>query len=336
MWIIVVVLLGVIWGGLVSLGVKWYGGLIAGGVAAALVVIIISSLNGMRQVGFDQTCAVTRLGGLTGKVLQPGLNFVGSFVESTVCYTTVVKSYETSDQPNQSKADFRGFTVTGQTSDGQQVTITSTTLFKAGSDSAGKIAVCFGYDYNAVVENLIKAHTRNLVHTDIQNYPAATLYNGTGIVEYQESVKTKLAAIIAEQGCGVTLTDFLIRKVGFDVDYTQSMENKQIAFEGIKTAEYTSQQAIFQGQAQVTLSKAEAEKKVIQAEADASVTKIGADAQAYSINQTGAALNANPKVIDYTFVLQLKNVQWGFLPSGSIPFVNANPSNLGVPAPTVP
>jgi hypothetical protein len=58
------------------------------------------------------------------------------------------------------------------------------------------------------------------------------------------------------------------------------------------------------------------------AAADAERQRLLAEAEAYSIEARGETLEAYPNVVQWEFVRNLQNVQWGFLPSeGVSPFL---------------
>lgn len=74
------------------------------------------------------------------------------------------------------------------------------------------------------------------------------------------------------------------------------------------------------GEAAADIEKANAEalNMITLAEAQAQVEKLQADAEAYTIKQQGTSLRMYPEVLDYTFVSQLDNVEWGIMPSDTI------------------
>ena len=120
---------------------------------------------------------VVRFGGLTGQVFKPGLHWKTPFIDKVVTLPTIVQSYETSDHPELSGANFTDVPVTAQTVDGQQITVKYTLLFRIPAERAVNIVQNVGY-MNAVVENIVKAYSRNLSRLWAQKYSAMTCIAG--------------------------------------------------------------------------------------------------------------------------------------------------------------
>jgi regulator of protease activity HflC (stomatin/prohibitin superfamily) len=236
-------------------------------------------------------------------------------MEGTVVMPTTVRSYETSDKPGQSDADFTDIPVNAQTVDGQQIVIKYTVIFRIPPENAVSILQNVG-PLGEVVENVVKAHSRNLTRLLAQGYTAEGLYSGDGIFDYQETVRTQLGAEVGRYG--VLLDDLLIRKIEFDGDYIAAIEQQQIAQEQIETAQYQAQAAEHQRDQQITLGEGDKERAILMAQAEAEQVRLAADAEAYSIETRGEALRDNPELIQWEFVKNLSGVQWGIMPDSSV------------------
>jgi len=286
------------------------------GLAVAVILFGVAALtNAYTTVEYGTVGLIVRFGGLTGQVFEPGLHWKTPFIDRLVTVQTVVQSYETSDHPEESGADFTDVAVTAQTTDGQQIRVKYTLLFRIPAEHAVDITQNIGYS-GAVVENVVKAHSRNLARLWAQNYSAADLYSDEGIFDYEQSVRSALAEEFDE--FGVVLNDFLVRKVEFSEQYVDAIEDKQIAQEAIETAKYESDAAEYEKERQIRLSEAEAQRIRLMAEAEAERARLLADAEAYSIEKRGEALQAFPELTQWEFVRNLQNVQWGILPSEGI------------------
>ena len=280
-------------------------------VASVLVLGLLVAGLAYTPVRYGTVALVTRFGELTGEVFEPGLHWLTPFIERVVVVSTVVQSYETSDDPAASGADFRDHPVTAQTIDGQQITIKYTLLFRIPAEKATTIMQNVG-STQEVVENVVKAHSRNLVRLWAQNYTAEGLYSGEGIFAYEEAVRGALEQEFERYG--VFLDDFLVRKVDFDEDYIRAIEQQQIAQEAIQTAKYQADAAEFEKERQIRLAEAEAERTKLLAVADAERQRLLADAEAYGIQARGEALQEFPELVQWEFVRNLESVQWGILP----------------------
>ena len=292
-------------------------------IAVVLAIVFLCGLLTAGQaytpVSYGTVALVTRFGGLTGQVFEPGLHWRTPFIDQVVTIPTIVQSYETSDNPESSGADYTDYPVTAQTIDGQQINIKYTVLFRVPPGEAVKIVQNIGR-LQEVVENVVKAHSRNLARLWAQSHTAEDLYSGEGIFDYENAVRNALEQEFKKYG--VLLDDFLVRKVDFGEEYINAIEQQQIAQEAIETARYQSEAAEYEKERQIRLAEAEAERTKLLAGADAERQRLLADAEAYSIQARGQVLKKFPEVVQWEFVRNLQQVEWGILPSqGITPFL---------------
>jgi len=126
------------------------------------------------------------------------------------------------------------------------------------------------------------------------------------------------------------MVDFLVRKITFDPDYIQAIENQQIAQENIKTAQFNAEAAEFKREEAIRLSEGDKQRDILLAEAAARKTVLNAEAEAESIRLQGAALREFPEVIQWQFVQDLDGIAWGLIPSDGLTPL------LPLPSPAVP
>jgi membrane protease subunit HflC len=310
------------------------------GLATAIALVVALLAFGALAFGqsytpidYGKVGVVVRFGGVTGTTFEPGLNWRVPFIDKVQIVPTVVQSYETSDNPLETKADFPDYPVPAQTTDGQQITIKYTVLFRIPPNKAAGILQNIG-DINAVVENVVKARSRNLGRLYAQNFQAEDLYSGEGIFSYEQTVQEALTAEFGENG--VVLDDFLVRKVDFDEEYIRAIEQQQIAQEAIETARYEADAAEYEKQRQIRLAEAEAERIKLTAAADAERQRVLAEAEAYSIEKRGEALEEYPDLVQWEFVRNLEGIRWGILPSEGIAPLVPIPGFEEVPAVPTP
>ena len=266
-------------------------------------------------VEYGTVSLIKRFGGLTGTYLEPGLHWRAPFVDYLVSIPTTIQSYETSDSPETSSADYRGIPVSAQTVDGQQISVKYTVLFRIQPEEAADVAQKIG-NMESIVENVVKAHSRNLARLWAQSHTAEDLYSGEGIFSYEAEVQNALQQECEEDR--VLLTDFLIRKIDFDEDYIRAIEQQQIAEEAIETARYQSEAAEYEKARQIRLSEASAEGVKLQAAAEAERQRLLAEAEAYGIQIRGQTLRDYPEIVQWEFVRNLESVRWGLLPSDGL------------------
>ncbi|MBU0703744.1 MAG: prohibitin family protein [Chloroflexi bacterium] len=284
-------------------------------VGAVLLLGLIVGGLAYTPVEVGTVTLVKRFGGLTGQVLEPGLHWRAPFIDQIVTIPTVVQSYEASDNPGASGADYTDLPVSAQTIDGQQISIKYTVLFRISPDKAVNIVQNVGR-LREVVENVVKAHSRNLTRLSAQSHTAEDLYSGEGIFAYEDNVRD---ALVKEfERYGIFLDDFLVRKIDFDTEYINAIEQQQIAQEAIQTAQYQAEAAEYEKQGQIRLAEAGAERIKLLAAAEAERMRLMADAEAYSIEARGAALKEYPELVQWEFVRNLEGIQWGILPGDGI------------------
>lgn len=285
------------------------------------------------QVDPGEVRVVTSFGKPTGRVLHPGLSFINPLRgEDAISINTQPRVYETSEFPDQSKADFTDYRVDGRTTDGQEVIVSYSATFHVPNSDKSAICVIENYgNMKNVVERLVKTHTRSRARLDIQSFTAEALYGGTDVFEYENRVFNNVSENFANLGCGVILDSFLIRGIQFDADYVQSIEDQQIQEVQIKTAQFQADQAKEEARRTVTLEQGKADAQVVSAKGQAEAVKLAADADAYSItakakaqaeaNQLLARSLSTP-LLQYQFINNMDAVNWGFLPSeGILPFL---------------
>lgn len=317
--ILIALVIGLIW----TLGwgfkERFITAFVGGFVVAGLTFAIIASLNSYTTIERGNVGLVSRFGGLTGEVFRPGLNWKGAFVESVEVVDTTQQSYEMSANPETSNAQWTDYTVGSQTSDGQGIDISATTIFRIPDEVAAvNIRQEIGVT-TEVVENVVKANVRSITRNTSKLYTASQLYSGD-ITDFQEDVRKQLEAKFAEQGEGLVLVDFKVRGIKFEDKYTNAVEDKQIAAEQIVTAENQAKQAVFEAQRAKELAIGDAQAEAERAKGRAEAIKVEADANAYAIEAEGQALRRYDEILTLRFIENL-NDKTLFLPSDAFQYL---------------
>ena len=284
------------------------------GLGIGLLVVGVLVFLSLAPVRFGTVKAVTFAGGLSGVVYDQGLNFKLPW-QGTQTFNIQRQTYEASENPNSSTANFTDFVIAAKTADGQSIEVSYTVIFRIVPSNVVSVLDNYG-SMDAVVENIVKAKSRSEARKSAQNYEAGTLYSGVGIKLYESEVAGILAEGFADEG--VFLVEFLIRGISFERLYVDAITAKQIAAENIVTQSNNARAAVFERDRAVTLAEADAAAKVLLAEADAARITLLADAQALAITLQGVALDEYPQMTQWEFVSHLANVSWGFLPSEGI------------------
>lgn len=290
-------------------------------IAVVVIAVLITSSLAYTTVEYGTVALITRFGAVTGRVLYPGLNWRIPFVDGVIRYRTQEVVYETADQPG--TADYYDIPTDTTTEDGQQISLKFSVRFHIDPVQVVDIANTLG-DEQAVVSKVVKFHARILARNIPKQYKAADLYAGD-ILQVQEQFRNELEPLLAKDG--VILDDFGLRKISFQEEYIQAVEQKQIEAEKIIAEQYKRDQATYQAEAAVELAKGEANATIERARGEAERKKIVAEAEAEAIRLKGDVLAQYPEVIQFEFIQGLadpnSNIKWGIMPAGNVvPFLD--------------
>ena len=266
------------------------------------VVVLLIIINSLVVVQAGNVRVLTQFGRTIGITYNPGLHIKIPFIQNTVNYLTRQVTYETSDFPETSQANYPDFAVDTTSSDGQQIKIKYTIRFSIDGKEAEWILNNIGTMDN-LVEKVVKTESRSLSRNIPKKYTASQLYSEQ-VFDVQDEIGSTLEPIFEENG--IILDEFLLRKIDFTEEYFNVLEEKQIAEERIVVEQNILKQ-----------ERIKKEQVIIQAEAEAKQIEI-----------KGEALKEYPQIIQLEFIQKLSpNISWGILPeTGVIPFIDL--SNL--------
>ena len=266
------------------------------------VVVLLIIINSLVIVQAGNVRVLTQFGRTIGVTYNPGLHIKIPFIQNTVNYLTRQVTYETSDFPETSQANYPDYAVDTTSSDGQQIKLKYTIRFSIDGKEAEWILNNIGTMDN-LVEKVVKTESRSLSRNIPKKYTASQLYSEQ-VFDVQDEIGSTLEPIF--EGNGIILDEFLLRKIDFTEEYFNVLEEKQIAEERIVVEQNILKQ-----------ERIKKEQVIIQAEAEARQIEI-----------KGEALKEYPQIIQLEFIQKLSpNISWGILPeSGVIPFIDL--SNL--------
>jgi regulator of protease activity HflC (stomatin/prohibitin superfamily) len=304
-----------------------FGGLVIAGIVAVVLLIVL--MSSYTQVQFGTVGMVTRFGRITGRIMQPGLNWKAPFVDRVVVYRTQEMVYSTQELPggaDRRAGTYEDYPTDTTTADGQQITVKYSVRFRIDPDKIEQIAREIGNE-EQVVDKVVKFHSRILARNIPKEYAALDLYTGN-IQQVQEEYEEQLRPLLADKG--VILEAFGLRKIDFREDYVQAIEQKQIEAENVTTERNRAEQAKWRAQSAIEEAKGQAQATIENARGDAEKVKLLAEAEAESIRLKGESLKQYPDVIQLEFVVSLSdpdgNVTWGILPQeGVLPFLDVSP-----------
>ncbi|MCG9478679.1 MAG: prohibitin family protein [Actinomycetia bacterium] len=261
------------------------------------VVALIVLFNAIVIVQAGNVQVLTQFGKTVGVTFKPGIHFKIPFIQNTVNYSTRQVTYETSDQPEASRAVYTDYSVDTTSSDGQQVQLKYTIRFSIDSSQAEWVLNNIG-TMDELVEKVVKTEARSLARNIPKKYTAFQLYSEQVFVVQSELAET-LRPIFERNG--VIMDEFLLRKIDFTDEYFTILEEKQIAEERIEVERNVLEQ-----------ERIKKEQTIIKAEAEAE-----------QITIKGESLREYPEIIQLEFIQKLSpNISWGILPDSIVPLID--------------
>lgn len=229
-------------------------------------IAIIGFLFSLSFVSRGEVKAVTRMGAVTGRVLEPGPHLTLPWpIESTVTYNTKLVTYETSPEEKQksSQSDYKDFPVDTNTSDGQQVDVSYTIRFSVDPSRAAWCAQNIGTE-TKLVENIVKTESRIWFRNIPRNYSAELLYTGEGSQKIQDEVARIIEPAFSDT-C-LRLDTVGVREIKFEGTYTNAISAKQVEAVKIETEKNKAEQEVFKAQQVVTAAEAQKKSQELQKE----------------------------------------------------------------------
>ena len=287
-----------------SLGaiLKNSGRLILVGMIVLIIIFFVAQSITIIEAG---TVGVVKRLGAVKADLAPGLHFILPFIDEVVLFPTVKKTYEATEIPQSSQADYPDVIITALTADGQQIRVGITARFMIQSGKAAWILQNLGSERD-YVEKVVKTEIRGSGRRVPTRFAAYDLYTKKSY-EAQQALFDEIAPKFERNG--LILDELVLRNVTFTEEYARTLEEKQIALEKITTEKNKLEQV-----------KIQKEQKIVAAEGDAK-----------SIEIRQAALTKNPTIIQWEFVQKLApNIQWGVLPQNVVPMLNMQDMSGGL------
>lgn len=195
--------------------------------------------------------------GIQNRVLGEGLNLTIPFWQKVQLFDARLQEYTMTAAPDEG-AIRRDDSLDAPTSDGQQVKVDATVLFMIDKSKAPELWRTVGTDY---VNKLIRPFSRSQIRMVISRYSAPQIYS-----EKRQEAEAIMTREIAEllKDKNIIVDKVLLRAVYFSPEYSKAIEQKVIAEQLVKKAEFEVQQASQAAQAKVAEAKGFAEAQALQ------------------------------------------------------------------------
>ena len=227
-----------------------------------LIICLVITFAGIRTVSAGTIKVVTRMGRVTGRVLEPGAHMIIPFMDGTTTLSTKKVIYETTtaEKQNGSDADYHDYPVDTNTSDGQQVDIFYTVRFSTDPTKATWVVQNIGSEENLVTK-IVTTESRIWARNIPRQFEASSLYTGD-VVEVQQKIEDRLRPVF--EANGLILDSVGIREIKFNQEYINAIESKQIEAVKVETAENIAKQALFEKEATITRAEGAAKEQELQ------------------------------------------------------------------------
>jgi len=274
-------------------------------VRAALVFIY------PEQVGV--VVSILSPGGIRSAPLGGGVHWIVPLAERVVIYPIYHQALTMSGDPAENQV-LRDDTVRARTADEQVVTMDITVIFRVDPDHVVKLHIDWQDRY---VRDLIRPAVRSALRDGVSQYTVNEVnsYKRAVFVEEFETTLQQRAV-----GSGLIIESAYVRNIGFSDEYADSVEQKQMAHQGMTRAEYEAKQIenLSRGQAEKIkiLATAEAAAIVIEAKAAAEARVLKANAEATALRLVGEALDRREDLLTFRYIEKLSpNIKAMLLPS---------------------
>jgi regulator of protease activity HflC (stomatin/prohibitin superfamily) len=298
-----------------------------GGVILAVVGILIFGLfqiasRGVIVVQPTQIAVVFRT--LSGELVedprQSGTHIIYPVFEEAILYPINIQEYTMSGTTNEG-AQAGNDAVRARTLDGQEVSMDITVFYQVDLQLVNQLHRRW-YETStgrALYENeFVRPTVRGLVRDVASRFTARQIYGETR-TEMRQAMLDAVRTRFAEEG--LLLTDLILRDVTFSEQFTNAIEQAQVAEQEADRAEIRVREAGQEAEQVRVRAAGERDAAIARAEGEAQSIVLRAEAEAEALRLVSEQIAANPALIQYQYVQNLSdNINIALVPSGS-PFL---------------
>lgn len=247
--------------------------------------------------------------------LQTGLKWVVPFVDQVIIYNVGQQNVDMVGNAEAVQSVQARPAVRAISKDGQQITIDVTIIFRVDAIKVNEVHRNWRSTY---IDSFILPQARSEVRNAVSQYGAEEIYSG-GRAALETQISDALRVQLATEG--FLLTDVLVRDISFSEQFTEAIEQKQIAEQQAQQAAFRVQQAQQEAEQARVEAQGKADSAVIAAEGDAQATVLKAQAESEGLRLINEIIAQNPNLIQYQYISRLgDNVRLIIVPSNT-PFL---------------
>ncbi len=251
-------------------------GMSIGLIAVILLAIIVLSKAILIVDAGERAIVMNKITGMEERTLGEGMHFLIPGIQEPTIYSVRTQTYTmaTEDGRNAKRSDDA---LVSLTSDGQKITMDMSVRYNLIPDKVWKLHQQVGPSYE---EKIIMPEVRSVVRNTISTYPVLAVYSEKRM-EIQNLIQEQLKGTL--ENYDINLSEVLIRNVKFSEEFARAIEEKQVELQKKEKMTYVLQR-----------EELEKQRKIIEAQGEAQ-----------AIKEKGAALKANPQLIQYEYVQKL-------------------------------
>jgi regulator of protease activity HflC (stomatin/prohibitin superfamily) len=300
----------------------------AKGVGSTVVITLVLALvlttlgAGLVYVEANERGVIKTIsaGGVKPEPLNPGLHWILPVVESVVTYSVSNQTYTMSAVALEGQIQGDD-SIRARTKDGQEIIIDASVIYQI---DPLKVVELHKVWQNRYQDGIVRPEARGIIRDAVSQYGVEEVVS-TKRAEMVQIISDELSTTLAKNN--LILLDFVLRDIHFSEGYAAAVEQKQIAEQLAQQAELTVEQKkqeaeqarqIAQGQADAAVISAQgaADSAVIAATGAAEARIIEAEAEAKALQLIAEALQNNPQLLQYQYILKLApGVQTIFIPT---------------------
>lgn len=314
---------------------------VRGGVLLAIVGLVFGVLLSVVAQGVivvapqERAVVFQTLSGELGAPRGPGTHIIIPVIQDATTYNISQQEYTMAgarEEGNRTGDD----AVEARTLDGQVVRLDITVLYSVSTDSEDLNELHIRWR-NTYEENFVRPTVRGLAREVVAGFPAEDIY-GQRRAEMEDQMQSLIANRFAEES--LILNDLLVRNITFSAEFTDSIEQAQIASQQAERARLQVLQRQREAEQAVAVAEGERDAQITRAQGEAQAIILRAQAEAEALRLVSEQIAANPLLIQYEYVTRLSDrVNIALVPSNSpflFDFESLGQANPDFEAPGVP
>lgn len=226
--------------------------------------------------------------GVRDQPFRSGLRWIIPLAEEMYLYPIYWQTYTMSGRPLEGQ-EVGDDAIIARTSDGQEVIIDCSAIFRVQTDQAIRIHIEWQDRY---ISDFVRPMIRGIVRTEVSQFTIDEI-NSSKRRDLERSLELLVRQEMEDKG--FVLDQFLVRNITFSDIYAISVEQKQVALQDITRNEHVADQIR-------RLAEGRADEVVRLAEAEATAIFVRAEAQAEALELIAAAVAENPDLLTYEYI----------------------------------